>query len=63
MNGRIERTDGRLDLWSEPNYHAFEFFLRDQKRIKREKLAKDALRLVMFYGALWVIIWGVARGL
>ena len=56
MNGRIERTDARLALWSEPNYHALEFFLREQRMAKYRKTLHWA-GVVLANVAYWVYLW------
>jgi len=75
MNGRIERTDGILEVYSERNYDAVDFFFSEVKR-EKWRLRRDCVRRIakrvnnsklfwalVVFGYLWFVIWGGARGL
>jgi hypothetical protein len=61
MNGRIERIDARLELNSEHNYSAVDFFFAEnQRRKKIRRRIEGWVALACFFGWLWFVIWGAA---
>jgi hypothetical protein len=62
MNGRIERTDGRLEFMSEDNYANVDFFFADnERRRKIRRRIEGWLAFACFVGYMWLIIWGGVR--
>ena len=60
---RLERINGRLENFSEPNYSEIDFLFREARFEKWRTLGKDALRLGFLWGCIWLIVWGVAKNL
>lgn len=63
MSGRIERVDGRMELFSECSYqHVMEVI--HEERIRRWKSrAWKAFLFLVWSGYCWILIDRIARGM
>jgi len=63
MNGRIERTDARLELWTvaESSYHAVDFFLAEERVRLWKRRGKNAFYFLAWVAYCWLVIGRAAE--
>ena len=61
MNGRIERTDARLELWSEFSYQALDLVEKDQRKRLWLKRGKNFFYFLAWVAYCWLVIGRAAE--
>ena len=62
MNGRQERTDGRLEIVSEMNYSTINEELQAERQRRIKKRIKAVLTMVGSALYVWLLIYGRTKG-